>query len=117
MVCCALPSPLHALPPRRPLTFPLEAGQLVDTLTLQVPLPTHSGERGKDGTVPNRGYSQVEANYGHPDYTCIYRIMVHGQVQEVHEEVHEEVQEVVRGEEVQGEEVQVHSHSEEVLVV
>ena len=114
MVCCALPSPLHA--PRRPLTFPLEAGQLVDTLTLQVPPPSHSGERGKDGTsnirrVPNRGYSQVEANHGHPDYTCIYRVMVHGQVQEevqeeVHEEVHEVVQEeVVRGEEVQGEEV------------
>ena len=85
--------------PQAPLTFPLEASQLVDTLTLQVPPPSHSGERGKDGKsnirrVPNRGYTQVEANHGHPDYTCIYRVMVHGQVQEeVQEEVHEEVQE------------------------
>ena len=46
----------------------------------------------------------MEANHGHTDYTCVYRVMVHGQVQEVQEgemkEVQREVQEVVQ-EEVQ----------------
>jgi len=67
---------------RRPQTFLLEeaASQLLDTLTLQ-----------------------VEANHGHPDFTCIYRLMVHGQVQAE-----------VQGEEAHSEKVEM--HSEEVLV-
>ena len=45
----------------------------------------------------------MEANHGHPDFTCIYRLMVHGQVQAE-----------VQGEEAHSEKVEM--HSEEVLV-